>query len=143
MTSPHASAQIFWRDSVLLPTPQGPKETERLHARRMFYGKPRYDIVQVRGSDGQLWYGRLLAFFDVKVGPAWRRMALLHWLEVTHPTHVPGAVTYRYWGQNPDVVSVATIRHRVCMLTSPRSHGEAQDVCFVLLAYGKWASRER
>ena len=104
----------------------------------MFYGRPRYDLVQVSGEGPNPWYARALAFFDVQVGLVWRRMALVHWLEVTRPTHVQGAVTYRYWAKNPDVVPVSTILRRVHMVTSPRPRSSTEDVCFVLLPSCKW-----
>ena len=85
------------------------------------------------------WYARVLAFFDVRVVGGWRKMAMLHWLERTAPTHVAGAETYRYWSQHPDVVPVDTIARRVRMMTSPRKRADTHEPCFVLLPYGKWS----
>ncbi len=112
--------------------------SERLHARQQYYGKQRYDLVEVSGKGGETWYARVMAFFDVQVDLLWRRMALLHWLEVTHPTHVPGALTFRYWSKRPDVVAASTILRAAHMITSPRKHEGTDEVCFVLLPYGKW-----
>ena len=129
--------QIFWRDHVRLHSQQG--TSERVHARRSYYGKPRYDLLQLTGEDGTAWYARALAFFDVQeTGRGWRRMALVHWLQPTHVTHVPGTVTYRYWAMRPDVVKVSSIVRSVRMITSPRRHAGTDEVCFVSLPYGKW-----
>ena len=138
-------SQILWRDFVCLPAAaHAPAEhpQERVHARRAYYGKPRYDIVQVTGEGEGTWYARLLGLFDVKVGLVWHPMALIHWMQPLGATHVPGAVTFRYWGQNPDVVQVESIVRSIRMLQSPRLHGDANDVCFVLLPYGKWGVRQ-
>lgn len=114
----------------------------RAHARRSYYGRPRYDIVQVTGDVGaQPWYGRALAFFDVRVAAGWRKMLLLHWLERTQVSHVPGAETFRYWAQHPDVVALSAVVRSVRMVTSPRTHGEAEQSCFVLLPYGRVNAR--
>ncbi len=128
--------QIFWRDTVVLRTDTGKRY--RLHARRLFYGKPRYDILQVAGGEGDLpWYGRALAFFDVKAEATWHRMVLLHWLQRTHVSHVPGAETFGYWAKNPDVVPLSSVQRPVRLVTSPRTHGPQEERRFVLLPYGR------
>ncbi len=112
---------------------------DRLQARRVYYGKPRYDMLEVTGDAAEPWYGRALAFFDVQVEGEWHHLVLLHWLQPTHQTHVAGAVTFKYWAIRPDVVPLSTIVRRVRMLTSPRQNEDTNDVFFVLLPYGKCA----
>ena len=142
-------AQIFWRDSVLLPATDG-GDPIRIHARPMYYGRPRYDLVEVSSSEDaqaqQPWYGRALAFFDVRMDGVWYRMALLRWLERLEETHVVGATTFRYWSMFPDVVLLSTIVRPVRMITSPRAYiapdeEDADDVegvvCFVAIPYGR------
>lgn len=114
----------------------------RVHARRQFHGKPRYDMVQVSGDGAaEPWYARVLAFFEVHVGVGWRRMALVQWLERCALSHVPGSRTFRYWSQHPDAVLVSAIVRQVRMITSPRTYADTDDPCFVLLSYGKWGVR--
>ena len=117
-------------------------EKQRLHARRQFHGKPRYDLVQIKGEDAHApWFARLLAIFDVNTDAGWRRLILVHWLERIPVSHVPGAETFRYWSKNPDVVTAKSLVRRARMLTSPRTHGEAEHVCFVRLPYGRANTR--
>ncbi len=132
--------QIFWRDAINLQLPGGAEE--RVHARRTFYGRPRYDILQIHGEGMELWYARAMAFFDVCVESVWHRMALIHWMQPVAETHVPGAVTFRYWAMHPDVIQVHSIARSARMVTSPRRIGlDEENVCFVLLPYGKWSAK--
>ena len=95
----------------------------RIHARRLFHGRPRFDLVQVASDDEQQpWYGRLMGIFDVQRAGEWRTMVLVHWLtKIDDPAnaHVPGASTF--W-QNahvkPDVIDIASVECPVRMLTS-------------------------
>ena len=119
-----------------------------MHARRSFYGRPRYDILEVHPEgDPNPWFGRALAFFDVRVeAGTWQRMVLIQWLERV-ATHVPGADTFTYWSSFPDVVPLGSVVRHVRMVTSPKSAGEDGEAtggdsdsgspCFVLLPYGR------
>ena len=127
--------QIFWRDSAVITAADGARY--RLHARRVFHGRPKYDIVRVTGDEGEPpWYARALAFFDVRVAAGWRRMALVSWLERTEPTHVAGAETFCYWSRFPDVIPLRSIVRPLRMVTSPMS-SEDDSPCLVLLPYGR------
>ena len=128
---------MFWRDSVTILAPGGARH--RLHARRLFHGRPRFDLVQVTGEAAdQPWYGRLLALFDVcTAARTWKRMALVQWLERVHPSHVAGALTFSYWSDFPDAVCIGVIVRPMRMVTSPISEGDDDAPCFVLLPYGR------
>ena len=110
--------QLYWRDAVDIVRDGS---LTRLHARRQFHKRPRYDLVQVFSGDGQPWFGRLMGLFDVPQGAGWRAMALVHWLtEIdSEDTHVPGATTYRQEAEvAPDVIEIESIECSVRMLTS-------------------------
>ncbi len=119
--------QVWARNAVVIRR-QG--RLHRVHARRTFFGSPRYDFVEIRGSTaaaGDLWFGRVLALFDVnvsrdhpRIGRGWVSMALVQWLARDPQDQVAGVPTFSFtWGAHPDAVFVDQILRPVALVTSP------------------------
>ena len=113
----------------------------RIHARRSYYGRPRYDFVEIiapEGSDVEHWYAQVLLLFDVyAVGNATvRQMALIFWLERSDRADVPRSITLVHWGNKTDCIDVESIRRPVRLATSPIAEGNGNRR-FLLLDYGR------
>ena len=111
----------------------------RIHARRAYYGRPRYDWVQVSGdgdSEDEWWYGRLLLLFSCIVDGMPGEFALVRWLEeVQVPRdHVIGAAHYIPWHGRIQVVQLSSVWQRVAFVTSPLYH--AHKAVVLRLSYG-------
>ncbi len=130
-----SSDRIYHRDFVSL-TRQG--STIRLHARREFYGRPRYDFVRVGNDREETWIGQVLLFFDVQaVGTAEiRQMALVHWLTEEADSLVLGGWTFHYHG-TVDVIALSTILNRVRLAEVPGGDLDSGRRCFIVLPYGR------
>ena len=134
--------QMFWRPAIHL---KRNGQTFRIHARRLFHGKPRYDFVQVNNAHGGSWYGQVLALFDVKVEeenayvtPGWVTMSLVRWLHQDAHPQIPGIPCFSFRDERPDVIFTDDIMRHVRLVTSPLpgTNGRAR---FVLLPYGRSA----
>lgn len=123
---------MYWRDSVEILRGDS---NWRLHARRTFHGKPRFDLVQVTGEDAVTpWFARLVALFDVEVADGWRSLALVAWLDEVLPSHVVGARTWTYMLRRMDVVELECVERPVLMASSPIKMVDDR-LCFVQLPY--------
>lgn len=137
--------QIYYRPSTCIK--RGP-DVHRLHARRLFYGNPRFDVVHVRSDDLENpWLARILGMFRVHVHvqpgilhEGWISLALVQWLERDAEDHVQGIPTYRYSQEFPQpcAVELDTIEAPVRLVTSPRQPPD-EPPRFCLLPYGKTA----
>ena len=109
----------------------------RVHARRDFYGHPRFDWVRTTGdADDEWWYGRLVLLLSCTVLGVPRQFAIIHWLEEVHPArdHVLGARHFRFWRPEPRAELLSTVWRRATLVTSPRTEGITP--IFMQLPYG-------
>ena len=116
-----------------------------LHARRVYFGRPRYDFVHVRNDNGDVhnpWLARVLAIFKVEV-PAGQRhivaagflpLVIVQWLERDVDV-IPGTPSYRYL-PTPQAVEVEAIIRPVKLLESPTFAADGSHKLCALL-YGK------
>ncbi len=104
-------------------------QQHRLHARRDFHGKPRFDFIEVAGGDAQdPWFARLMGLCDVHVAAdvpgvvskGWISMALVQWLRRDDEPILPTVQAYSLtWGPRVDAVFVDDISRPVRFVTSP------------------------
>ena len=109
----------------------------RVHARRDFYGHPRYDWVRTTGdADDEWWYGRHVLLVSCTVLGVARQFAIIHWLEEVHPArdHVLGARHFRFWKPEPRAEQLSIVWRRATLVTSPKTEGIAP--IFLQLPYG-------
>ncbi len=121
--------RLFVRPFITLPG-------GRVHAREDFYGKPRYDFVEVKLEGKSTGFARVLSFFDVVfVGdPTPRSCALIWWLDAGDvPQVLPDAACMTYWSKTPDCVFLDSLIRSVRLVRVP-----VQDSCvFAFLRYGR------
>ncbi len=106
----------------------------RIHARRRYHGKARYDCIQTEGADdGEVWHGKLQLLFACTEGPVTCEFALVKWLEQVEVVrdHVLGARHFSYWKEPPTAELLSTVRGYSPLVTSPVLHGTRQ--VFLLL----------
>ena len=120
----------------------------KLHARRNYFDRHRYDFVHVRGSDDEAnpWLARLLAIVKVKVlegqqhidAAGYLPLAIIQWLDRDPVDLVPGTATYWYL-PNPQAIEMEAIVRPVKLLDSPCAAADGRRrVC--ALPYGKTAA---
>ena len=121
-----------------------------LHARRKYYGNPRYDFALIHGgpADEDPWLARIIGIFDVHVqphdavpDPGWLPFVLIQWLERVND-EVAGIPTYQYCVspelRHPLAVSLGTVERPVRLVAAHKGLDEVPRFC--ALPYGKMAS---
>ena len=126
--------QVYVRDFVRLGN------GTRLHARKCYYGRPRYDVLEIHSGDERApYYARCLMYFDALVAGTteWRRLGVVWWLDrIPGPSHVNNATTYSYWGAEPEIIELDTVFRSIRLATS-RIRLPEDKPAFILLHYGK------
>lgn len=120
----------------------------KLHARRKYYQRFRYDFVHVRGGDNAAnpWLARVLAIIKVEIpadqehiaAAGFLPLAIVQWLDRDPIDLLPGMPTYKYL-PTPQAIEVESIVRPVLLVDSPCAAADGtRRVC--ALPYGKSAA---
>ncbi len=129
------------------------EEWHAVHARRMFHGRARYDLVHVRGHNADApapWLARLLALVTVELPeqdnehverPGHIALALIQWLHRGPEDElVPGIREYHYLPE-PQAIEVGAIVRPVWLVENPVRDAADGTHHLCALPYGKSCAR--